>query len=150
MLYRINIDINDDDYIKFNIFHQFCTAAEKRLVMVSRIIIALIPLFMCLFYVTSSDDTEDYIGMIAVDIILAVVFFFAAKPIVKFFAKFTVRLAIKNGKKPYSPLSTIEFYENYFIEYTSDNKSHVNYSAIENVYKSGTDMLYLFCNSINA
>lgn len=151
MLYRVNININDEDYIKFNIFQQFCTPTGKKAVMKSRIIITIVPLIMCVFYLLlSGEEKEAYIGMAAVCIILAAIFFFLSKPVLKVMTKRTVKLMIKNGKKPYTPLSTIEFYDDYFIEYTADNKSQINYSAIENVYKSGENVLYLFNNSLNA
>jgi len=61
-----------------------------------------------------------------------------------------IKLLKGNGKMGYSPSSVIEFYEDNFIEITSENKTESKYSAIERVSIVDNKIMYIHLNNVMA
>ena len=50
----------------------------------------------------------------------------------------------------YSPISTIEFFEESFIETTPDNKTETKYSSVERVIIVGNKVIYIHVSNVMA
>jgi len=56
----------------------------------------------------------------------------------------------KHGKLPYSNASTIEFYDDYFIELTENTKTEVKYDAVLKIRVNNPKGIYIYQNAIMA
>lgn len=56
----------------------------------------------------------------------------------------------KHGKLPYSNISTLEFYDDCFIELTENTKTEVKYDAILKIRVNNPKGIYIYSNVIMA
>jgi hypothetical protein len=56
----------------------------------------------------------------------------------------------KSGKMGYSPKAAIEFYDDFFLEITPENKTEQKYSVLERVSVIGGKAIYLHVNNVMA
>lgn len=153
MLYRFDVNLTEQDYYEFNRFHIFTSHYGKKQFEKSRILISVIPLILLILrfgsYVLSSFAVENLVVCI-VYILLSVFIFFISKPLVWFVSKLQIKQMKKQGKLPFSPASTLEFYDDCFMEITPDNKTESKYSLVDSIYIVNGKMIYIFTNSVLA
>ena len=70
------------------------------------------------------------------------------KPFCVWILKMQIKAMKKQGKLAYSPVSEMEFYEEYFAETTPENKTEQKYSAIERVSILSDRTMYIHVNNV--
>lgn len=134
MLYRFDVNLTEQDYFEFNRFHLFTSHYGKKQFEKSRILISMIPLILRFASYVLSGFAVENLAVCIVYILLSVFIFFISKPLVWFVSKLQIKHMKKQGKLPFTPASTLEFYDDSFVEITPDNKTESKYSLVDSIY----------------
>ena len=148
-LYQFEYVLNDRDYVAFSIHHMRNSQANKRSILIIRLLILLI-LFIS-FLRNFSDYTEHgiLIGGVILYVICFMILWFAMKPLSEFILKVQIEMAKKEGKLPYDREITMEFYEDYFIEITKETENKTKYTKIEKII-IGDNAIYIFVSAMQS
>lgn len=150
MLYCIKTKLSDEDYFDFNLFVNFCTPYGKKQFEKARILLSIIPLWTWLLGVLFSHfENIEWFALI-VDIVLSVIVYFVTKPFMRFVTKCNCKRMMKKAKVPFTPESTMEFYDDFFVEESPETRTEVKYSSIIQVYQVNSKMIYLFNSTFGA
>ena len=148
MKFQFYVNTNDQDYLDYNKFWMLRSHYGKKQMTPFRIIFAVIIGVYILFSLYGGNFTFDsFIGIIPMAIFL-ILFELLLSPLFVLFLKSHLKSLKKKGKMGYSPSSVIEFYEDFFIETTPDNKTEQKYSAIERVSVVDNKVVYIHVNNI--
>lgn len=148
MKFQFNVSVNDQDYLEYNTFCMSRAPYGKKQFKNFRVSLTVI--FAIAFLVTLFNggiSLESALGTIPLIVIFALFQIFFEK-IFAWSLKAQIKNLKKHGKAAYSMESVMEFYEDYFIEITPENKSEVKYSAIERVSVVDNKMIYFHFNNI--
>ena len=148
MLFQFSVALNDDDYLAYNRFHMMRspygakTLRNFRLVLVAIVALFLIP--------TLSQTGFSPYSLIAVIPSLAIltVMQLLLPTVLMSSVKSQLKRLKKEGKPAYSPKAEIEFYDDYFVETTDENRSEIKYSAVERVSVVDCKYIYIHVNSV--
>lgn len=141
-MFRFDINLTDQDYYKFNLFHGFESKYLKRIVLGLQIAIAVLYLWVCVSTVIRNGiKPSTFVGLIP-SVILGVLFIALVRP----FYKLVVKMFIKSKKNLYSPVSTMEFSEEYAVETTPNSEMKYKYSALDTAYFVREEVVYIYIN----
>ena len=149
MLFQFIINLTDEDYLDYNVFWNLKSAYGKKTAILIRVICALcFSAMICTTLLQNNFSIESgvEITVYALVLVLFQVFFN------KFFSlilKAYIKSLKKKGKVAYSPVATMEFWEESFIETTPENKTETKYSSIERV-SLVADKIYIHVNNFIA
>lgn len=150
MKFKFDIKLTDKDYFDYNKFWMLKTPYGKKQISLSRKLLYLIfaiGIFIVLFMGEITTQTYITIGGFVVLCLL-----FQAL-MARFFIlslKIQIKTMKKSGKMPFSAESNMEFYDETFIEYTTENKNEHKYSAIDRVSIVGSKTVYIHLNNVMA
>ena len=148
MNFRFEVNVDDQDYLDYNIFWMLRSPYGKKQIKTFRItIVVLFAIFILISLFSGKFTGDSFLGIIPMLIVLLLAQIF----LTKFFAwslKGQIKQLKKSGKMGYSPNSIIEFLEDSFIETTLDNKTEHNYSAIERISIVDNKMIYIHVNNV--
>lgn len=147
MKYRITL--NEEDYVRFRIFHLYHSTLGKRQIENARtIMIKLTAIFtaMSLILHTPLDLVVTYVIISA--IASAFYYFYAPKRMEKNIRR-QVSMTKEDGKLPYNADVEIEFLESMIVQRSERGEFHVNYSDIERIYIE-EEYLYIYDNAVQA
>lgn len=147
MKYQFNINLNDNDYMDFNIFAFFHSYYGKRRLLRYRLIIAVMLLICIYFDCFSEGFTKDAFVSAIPSFVFLVAFLLLFVPLFRLFLKAFLSAKKKRGKLGYSPVSVLEFYDDYFIETVENGKSQYNYMAVERISIVDNKTIYIHLNS---
>ena len=149
MFYSFNVKLTDEDYLLFNDFALKNSDIGKKTDRMSKILIILIMLVagVNVFLTRGIDGTSVTTAVILLAI--GVLFCLFSKKFNTKFIKAHTRIMLKGkDKKPYTPDSVLEFYDSCFKEISPDNKSEINYSAIDKISAVKNCYIFLFLDGI--
>lgn len=149
MHFSINVNCNDSEYLEFNRFVQFHTPSGRKANTPARIILALLPLLIGLYNCVESGFSAAGIISAVLMIPLSVLVVFTFEHYMWFFSKLHIKSLMKKNRL-YSPASHMEFYEDYFVDYSSDKQVKTAYSTVQSVYIVNSQVVYIFENAIQA
>lgn len=150
MDFKFVFSLSEQDYLDFNMFHTFESKTGKKQytrlrLMTSGLFLAAGILYLLLYGFNS--DGFVYLGAFS---LLAVVFYFIYKPLLRASVKRQIKFYKKQGKLPYSPKATMTFGEACFTEVTETNKSEYVYSLICDAYIVNDRKIYLYISQVQA
>lgn len=149
MLFSFNIKLNDEDYLLFNEFALKNSDMNKKTDIITKILISLIFILSVLNLVLTNGLTPVTVVAAVFLIVMWLIFMLCSKRANAVFTKFFTRMLIKGkAKKPYTPDSVLEFYDGFFKEIAPDNKSEINYTAIEKIAVVENRYVFLFLDQI--
>ena len=139
---RFKVQIEEEDYILYNVYIAFHSKAGRRLLVRGRLFGLALSLFALLvMYVAGADK-----GLIVTEAIFLAVFSAVWFFVYPYFAKKSIRKQIlklkEEGKLPYEREALLEFKDDEIYEELKDGTRHVPYSDIMSVEESG-DYIYL-------
>lgn len=148
MLFKFNVTLSDKDYLDYNAFWMTRSHyGKKSMVGVRNLFIILAVVLALLVFIRD--------GFSPSSIITAIVYFVVVglmtvlyKPFCVLILKAQIKSMKKQGKLAYSPVSEMEFYEEYFAETTPENKTEQKYSAIERVSILSDRTMYIHVNNV--
>lgn len=150
MHFKLNVNITDNDYIDYNTFVSYGPSYGRKNLLFIRLL-SLVVFALCTFVVIFfGDDLYKhwlFVVMIAITAILHQVF---SKKIMAKFIKIEIMYRKKQGKLPFEPNTVMEFYDDYFVDFTPDSKTEVKYSAIDRVSVINDKYIYLHLDSARA
>ena len=150
MLFNLNINLSEDDYISFNNFHSFESAHGKKLVKKTRIRFILAMVFLAVlvvFILGWTTFSVTYATLLLLSALLYMLFF---KKILTRNIKAQIKRLKKIGKLPFDPVSTLEFYEDKMVEITASNRTEQGYAVFERVCIVKERYIFLYKSSIGA
>ena len=150
MLFNLNINLSEDDYLSFNNFHSFESMHGKKLINKTRIffvlaMMILAALFLLVMGLTTFSIT--YAVLLLLFTLLYMVFF---KKILTRNVKTQIKRLKKVGKLPFDPVSTLEFYEDRMVEITALQRTEQSYNIFERVCVVKDRYILLYKSSVSA
>ena len=150
MLFQLNINLSEDDYLDFNKFHSFESMHGKKLINKTRIffvlaMIILAALFLLVMGLTTFSIT--YAALLLLFTLLYMVFF---KKILTRNIQTQIKRLKKIGKLPFDPISTLEFYEDKMVEITASSRTEQSYTIFERVCVVKDRYILLYKSSVTA
>ena len=145
-MFKFDINITDQDYSKFNAFNSEYSKYGKRTMKGLRIFLVVLFLLGAIGLVFRYGVT--FVALVALIplIILFVLFIVFLKYFLRFFNGMAVKGLTKTGKKLYSPVSVMEFSEEYVVEITPDSEMKYKYSALDAAYFVRGEVVYIYIN----
>lgn len=139
---RFRVQIEEEDYILYNIYIAFHSKSGRRLIIRGRLFGLALSLFALLVMFVAGADR----GLIVTEAIFLVVFSAIWFFVYPSFAKKNIRKAIlklkEEGRLPYEREALLEFKDDEIYEELADGTRHVPYSDIMSVEENG-DYIYL-------
>lgn len=150
MKFKFNVNTTDRDYLDYNKFWMLRSHYGKKQMLSFRIVIAIFfGAYIFIFLYGHNFTTDSFISIVPM-VILLIIFELLFSSLFVLFLKCLLKSLKKKGKMGYSPSSTIEFYEDSFVEITPDNKTEQRYSSIERISIVDDKMVYIHVNNIMA
>lgn len=150
MLFQLSINLSEDDYLAFNIFHSFESANGKKTVKKTRLIFTLaMAILAALFMLVMGLSTFSvvYTILLLLFTLLYMVFF---KKILTHRMKAQIKRLKELGKLPFDPVSTLEFYENKMVETTASRRTEQGYNHFERICIVKDRYILLYHSSLSA
>ena len=148
MRYNFHVNLNDRDYLDYNIFWTIRSPYGKKQMLTFRIVIAV--LLVCISLLSLSGggfSTEALIGIIPYAVLL-VLLELLLNPLFTWILKSNIKSLKSKGKMGYSPTSNMEFYSEAFVETTPENRCEQKYSAIERISVITDKVIYIHVNNV--
>lgn len=150
MDFRYEINLDDDDYMEFNLFHQIRSYYGKKLQGVIRRKIWILCVAIGLFIIAIGDFTPDSLFYGILFAALMFVFSFVQKPFFTWSVKRAVKKLQKEGKQCYTPYKVMEFLEETYKEESPNERSEKKYNTIERISIVEGRYVYLHQNAAGA
>lgn len=145
-MFKFNVNLTEQDYYKFNNFNNEESKFGKKLVFMTRIFFLILYFITVSFFINKHGvNTTTFISLIPM-FIIGVLFIVFIKRILRFFNKRGTTTLEKMGKKLYSPVSTVEFSDEYVLETTPETETKLNYTVLENAYIVRNEDVYIYIN----
>ena len=150
MLFRLNINLGEDDYLEFNKFHAFESMHGKKLINKTRFsfVLAMViigALFLLVMGLTGFSVT--YLALLLLFTLLYAVFL---KKIATRNLKRQIKRLKKTGKLPFDPEATLEFHEDKIVEITPSRREEYSYTVLERICVVKDRYILLYKNSVSA
>lgn len=149
MRFSFNVQLTDEDYLLFNEFALKNSGMSKKADTVTKILVSSIFILAGVNLVlTNGANPVSAVGVILL-FIMGLIFLLFSKKFAALYTKKFTRILIKGkAKKPYTPDSVIEFYDDFFKEICPDNKSEINYTAIDKISVIMNRYVLIFIDSM--
>ena len=149
MLFNFNINITEDDYLNYNLFHSLESSHGRKMALKGRIIYVSVLLALAALVLIVLGFTMFSIIYDAILLIMVLRYMVFYKKIVgRSIKRYIIRLK-KMGKLPFDSESTFEFYEDKIIETTPTKRTEIQYDGIERVCLVSNRYAF-FYNSISS
>ena len=150
MFFRLDINLSEDDYFAFNIFHSFESSHGKKMINTTRLffILAMVVLAALVFLVlgwTTFSTTNA-----ALLLLFTLLYMMFYKKISIRILKAQIKRLKKMGKLPFEPISTLEFYEDKLVEATPSRRTEQKYDALERICVVAERYVFLYTSSVGA
>lgn len=150
MLFQLNINLNEEDYLSFNCFHSFESVNGKKTIRKTRLFFIIAMLFLAVFFMFVMELTTFsaiYTTLLLLFTLLYMVFF---KKILTRNIKAQIRRLKETGKLPFNPVSTLEFYEDKMVEITESSRTEQGYTNFERICVVKGRYILLYTSSVGA
>lgn len=149
-MYQFKYMLNDDDYWEFNKFHLSNAPANKKALLVLRLMVPVILAISSLLSLNNYKNFYELIAQIILFVIFSVAWFFIVKPLTMLIMKLNIKIIKKDGKLPYGKDVLIQFEEDFFIETTNETETKTKYTSIEKIAAGGNRAIYIYISSVQA
>lgn len=150
MLFQLNINLTEDDYLAFNNFHSFESMHGKKLIKKSRTFFILAMVFLAALVILIMGLTT-FSVLYATALLLFTLFYMVFfKKVLTRNMKTQIKRLKKIGKLPFDPISTLEFYEDKMVEITASSRTEQGYNIFERVCVVKDHYILLYKSSVSA
>lgn len=150
MPFQLNITLTEEDYLAFNNFHSFGSAHGKKLIMRSRIIFVSLMALLMVLVILIIGTTVFALSYAAFLGMFTAVYMLLYKKILNRNIRVQIKRLKKQGKLPFDPVSTLEFYEDKLVETTASKRTEQNYSMFERICIVKDRYILLYYSSVGA
>ena len=147
---KLDILLDDSDYVAFNEFNSFYTKNGKKSVLMLRgLLLLILVAFVTVFFSQFGVGIPAFVatGLFATVIILYQIFL--PRRLSASMRKHVQRLK-KMGKLPYSPTSVMEFSDTSLVEQDPTTRSEYSYDKIEQVYVLEDSYIFIYITVMSA
>ena len=149
MHFSFDVKLTDADYIRYNEFALKNSSVSKKTDVSNKIHVSFIFIAFAINLVVTEGITPTSVVGIILLCACELIFLLGYKKWNSVFTKFFTRTLIKGkAKNPYTPESVLEFYDDFFKEIAPDNKSEINYTAIDRIYVVMNQYVFIFIDSM--
>lgn len=148
MLYNLECKLSEKDYFEFNKYHMSDSDDMKKLNLIVKLCLPAVFLIELIYFIIRGDDIYSLVIALISYVVAFVAFIAILKPVSLWLTKLHIRFMKKNGKLPYSDLSIMEFYDDYFVEKTANTKTELQYDAIYKVRVNEPKAVYIYQNAV--
>ena len=149
MRFSFNVRLTDEDYLLFNEFALKNSDMNKRADIITKALVSIIFILSALNIITTNGTGTVSAVALIVLAVMWLIFMLCSKRANAVFTKFFTRMLIKGkAKKPYTPDSVLEFYDGFFKEIAPDNKSEINYTALDKITVIKNRYVFLFLDGV--
>ena len=149
MRFNFNVRLTDEDYLLFNEFTLKNSGMTKKSDIIMKILLCVLFIVFGINLVLVNGISTVSVTALILLFILGMIFILCSKKANAAFTKIFTRILIKGKeKKPYTPDSTLEFYDSFFKEIAPDNKSEINYTAIDKISVVKNRYVFIFLDGI--
>ena len=150
MLFQLNINLNEDDYLNFNMFHSFESTHGKKLIKKNRIVFVLAMVILAVLFLLVMGLTAFSITYAVLLLLFTVLYMVFFKKVLSRNVKNQIKSLKKVGKLPFDPVSTFEFYEDKMVEITALRRTEQSYSVFERICVVKDRYVLLYKSSVTA
>ena len=150
MLFNLNINLSENDYLSFNNFHSFESTHGKKLIRKTRIRFILAMVFLAALVVLILGWTTFSVVYAALLLLLTLLYMLFFKKVLTRNIKTQIKRLKKMGKLPFDPVSTLEFYEDKMVEITALQRTEQSYSIFERICVVKDRYILLYKSSVSA
>ena len=150
MLFNLNINLSENDYLSFNNFHSFESTHGKKLIRKTRIRFILAMVFLAALVVLILGWTTFSVVYAALLLLLTLLYMLFFKKVITRNIKTQIKRLKKMGKLPFDPVSTLEFYEDKMVEITALQRTEQSYSIFERICVVKDRYIFLYKSSVSA
>lgn len=150
MFFRLNINLNEDDYLAFNIFHAFESTRGRKTVIKSRLFLILTMVILAALVVLVRGWTTFSVTYAILLLLFTLLYMLFYKKILLRNMKAQIKRVKKTGKLPLDPVSTFEFYEDKLVEITPSTRTEQKYEALERICVVAGRYVFLYNSSVGA
>ena len=148
MDFRFHVHLTDEDYLDYNIFWVLRSPYGKKQMIKFRIIFAALTAVVFFLSLLGGGFSADaFVGAIPYLVVLILVQLLL-DPFFIWVLKGHIKSLKKQGKMGYSPDSEMEFFEDYFVEVTPQNKTEQKYSVLERISVIENKCVYIHVNNV--
>ena len=150
MLFNLNINLSEDEYLSFNNFHSFESVHGKKLIRKTRILFILAMVFLASLVVLMLGWTTFSVTYAALLLLFTLLYMAFFKKILARNVKTQIKRLKKIGKLPFDPISTLEFHEDKVVEITALQRTEQSYSIFERICVVKDRYILLYKSSVSA
>ena len=150
MLFQLNINLSEDDYLDFNKFHSFESMHGKKLINKTRIFFALAMIILAALFLLVMGLTTFSITYAALLLLFTLLYMVFFKKILTRNVKTQIKRLKKVGTLPFDPVSTLEFHEDKMVEITALQRTEQSYSIFERICVVKDRYVLLYKSSVGA
>ncbi len=150
MLFKLNIHLNEDDYLSFNHFHSFQSVYGKKIISKTRNIFILTMVILIAIAFLIHGFTAFSVTFAICLLLFTLLYIIFYKKILTLNIKTQIKQLKKSGKLPFDPESTLEFYEDRMVEITPLQRTEQTYNIFERVCVVQDSYILLYKNSASA
>lgn len=150
MLFQLNINLSEDDYLAFNSFHSFESSNGKKMIHKTRAFFVLAMVLLAAFFLLFMGLTTFSLIYATVLLLFTLLYMVFFKKILTRNIKAQIKRLKKTGKLPFDPVSTLEFYEDKMVEITASKRTEQAYTIFERICVVKDRYLLLYFSSVSA
>lgn len=151
MKFQFNVNMTEQDYLDYNKFQLIRSPyGQKQLKNLRISLTALFGGAVLLSSIVGGFSVEYILTAVIPLLILYIIMQAACKSFLAWSLKGQLRMMKKSGKTCYSQSSIMEFYDDFFVETTPDNKTEQKYTAIERISFVDGNVIYIHINNLMA
>ena len=150
MLFQLNINLSEDDYLDFNKFHSFESIHGKKLINKTRIFFVLAMIILAALFLLVMGFTTFSIIYAALLLLFTLLYMVFFKKRLTRNVKTQIKSLKKVGKLPFDPVSTLEFHEDKMVEITALQRTEQSYSIFERICVVKDRYVLLYKSSVSA
>ena len=146
-MFRFDTTITEERYTEFNLFHNEKSKYGRKIIGWYRTALVMLLVIMSILVVVRNLEAgwSVLVSLIPIFFVCGL-FFVLIKPFIRLGNKLTIKMASKIGKNLYSPVSTMEFFEEYVVETTPEIETKTSYTALDCAYFVRGEVVYIYIN----
>ena len=134
---KFNINVTEQEYIKFNIFFNFHSSVGKRALLFGRLTLPAVAALAVFILCVAGSDRSFILTEALVLLIVSIIWIVGYPGIFKRQLTKNFQRMKKDGKLPYHEKETIEFLDSEVVAVSEDEEMHKKYADIEKVWVTG-------------
>ena len=148
--FQLNINLTEEIYLSFNIFHALESCNGKKMVARSRLIFSVAMLFLILMMFLSIGISPISVGTALFLAIFLIVYMLTFKKVLVRSITKQIKNLQKTGKLPYDAQSSLAFYDDRIVEISPSKRMEQNYDTLERICVVTDRFILLYHSSVGA